>query len=75
MDERFNLSGKAQSNIGTYANGNIIGQFLGFTPVTLPWEEIERLSETKEIKEMPCYPEDGSIKIVNENIIVKLANN
>lgn len=75
VDERFNLSGKVQSNIGTYANGNIIGQYLGFTPATLPWEEIERLSETKEIKEMPCYPEDGSIKIVNENIIVKLANN
>lgn len=74
VDERFNLSGKSQTNINTYANGNLFSQYLGFTPVTLPWAEIERVSETQEVKGMPCYPDDGSIKIVDGNLIVKLAD-
>ena len=74
VDERFNLSGKSPTNIDSYANGNLFSQYLGFTPVTLPWDEIERLSETQEVKEMPCYPDDGSIKIVDGNLIVKLAD-
>lgn len=57
--------------LNNYAWRIYMGRHCGFYPEVLEdTTEIERLPE---VKEMPCYPDKGSIKIVNGVAVVKFA--
>ncbi len=43
----------------------------GYDPVTL--DETEFL-ERDEIKQMPCYPDYGSIRVIDETVVIKFAD-
>ena len=68
----FGLGGKSDSNISAYSRNQIITKYLGFAPRFCGYEEIVALMDNKEVQQMPSYPDDGSIKIVDGVIVVKL---
>ena len=41
----------------------------------LPWADEERLQELEKneiVQEMPAYPNDGSIKVLDDTVVIKL---
>ena len=72
MDTDFAIGGKGTTNVSSYSNLNILTRYLGFLPSFLWDEDLEEFSADERVKEMPCYPADGSIAIVDEVIVIKL---
>ena len=52
----------------------IMSQYLGFTPEFGNYEEIRAWMEREEVREMPGYPEDGAIRIIDGTVIVKMSD-
>jgi uncharacterized membrane protein len=69
----FGLDGKIDSNINAYSRDFIMTKYLGFAPRFCGYEEIKELMENEEVQAMPCYPDSGSIQIVDGVIVVKLS--
>lgn len=69
----FGLDGKIESNISAYSKTSIMTKYLGFAPRFCGYEEIVKLMEQEEVKEMACYPNADSIKIVDGVVVVKLS--
>ena len=55
-----------------YAWWGYIDNWLGFSATRIDAEPFEVLEE---VKNMPSYPDDGSIKIIDGTVVVKLADN
>jgi hypothetical protein len=72
-EAEFDLPGKMESNINAYSRWHIMIQYVGYNPVFLFDDETSKIAEWPEVKEMPCYPEDGSIQIINDVIVLKLS--
>ncbi len=62
------------SNINQYDWQAYMRIWCGFAPATLSDEETEALSNLPEVQEMPCYPDDGSIQIIDGVIVVKFSD-
>lgn len=69
----FGMDGKLESNISTYAKAGIMAKLLGFAPYFSGYEEIVELMDTKEVQAMPFYPDDGSIRVVDGTVVVRLS--
>lgn len=74
MGPVFGIHGKAESNVNSFSRSHIIVQYLGFAPYVCGYEENKALMELEEVKNMPSYPDDGSIQIVNGKIVVKFSD-
>ncbi len=72
MGLTFGMDGKIETNINSYTRTFIITKLLGFAPRFCGYEEIQALMENEEVKEMPCYPDAGSIKVINDTVVVKI---
>lgn len=75
MINDFNIKGKAESNINAWSFFEIIRGYIGFTQDFL-WDDYTQnmLKENKQVVEMPSYPQSGSIKMINDIIVVKLSD-
>lgn len=73
MQNTFGMDGKSESHISSYSKVSIMTKLLGFAPDFLGYEEIVELMGTDEVQAMPCYPDDGSIQIVDDVVVVKLS--
>ena len=71
MGEYFNISGKSETNVNYFNNIYLWKSYLGFTPEIIEFRDSGYLSEMDEVKAMPCYPEDGSIAIVGDTVVIK----
>ena len=68
----FNISGKSSTNINAYSSWNIMTRVLGYDPVNRNSdEEEEYFRRLDEVNDMPCYPSSGSIKIIDDTIVIK----
>lgn len=72
MGLTFGMDGKIESNINSYARPFIITKLLGFAPRFCGYEEIVELMANEEVKEMPCYPDEGSVRVVDGVVVVKI---
>lgn len=72
MNPTFGMDGKPESNINSYSRTHIMTKLLGFGARFCGYEELKQLMELEEVKAMPCYPDDGSIKLINDIVVVKL---
>lgn len=72
MSPTFAMYGKSETNINAYSRTYIITKLLGFAPKFCGYEEITELIKQDEVKQMPCYPDDGSVKVINDVVVVKL---
>lgn len=71
------------TNIRPYQNSSVINYYnwipymriwCGYQPTVVSQEELDEISSTTEVQEMPCYPDDGSIQILDDVIVVKFAD-
>ncbi len=70
--ETFNIGGKASTNIGAYSYWNIMTNVLGFDPIVRNSDEDEiYFLNHPEVKAMPKYPEAGSIKVIDDTIVIR----
>ncbi|MEE1281346.1 MAG: glucosyltransferase domain-containing protein [Acutalibacteraceae bacterium] len=83
-----NVSKNEKMNLFLYDNSNLYGGIMystnerattymeGFVGVDYNWasdELIKELSETEEVKNMPLWPLNGSVKVVEDTVVVKLS--
>lgn len=74
MDEYFDIKGKWSTNVNYFNNIYLWTSYLGYTPEIIELSDSGDLSEISEVKEMPCYPNAGSIAIVDDIVIIKTSN-
>lgn len=72
IDKTFNIAGKASTNIGAYSYWNIMTKVLGYDPVVRNSDEDEEyFCNNPEVKNMPKYPAAGSVKVIDDTIVIK----
>lgn len=72
IDTPFWYGGNKKHLINEYSRDRFFNQILGYN---IPWasdEEIKALRKNPTVKSMAAYPNDGSIAIVNDIIVIKL---
>lgn len=57
--------------VNDYSFLGYMGMYCGFNPKLGSEEDFMGLSE---VKEMPCWPDDGSIKVINDTVVVKFSD-
>lgn len=63
--------------INMYSRHYFLSVFLGYDPQVIDWEDFIPAVDQQTcltLQEMPCYPDAGSIAIINDTVIVKLSN-
>lgn len=60
---------ETESYLSNWAWDKFMQRWCGFGPVTVDSDTLEHLPE---VQAMPCYPDDGSVQIINGVIAVKL---
>lgn len=63
--------------INMYSRHYFLSVFLGYDPQVIGWQDFIPAADQQTcltLQEMPCYPEAGSIAIINDTVIVKLSN-
>lgn len=48
--------------------------YFGYTIPFSDSEKIAELSQTEEVKAMPCWPNEGSIKVIGDTVVIKCQN-
>ena len=71
--DTFYLYGTSPTFISAYSSPNLFTKYLGFTPEFL-WDDEDELyyNTHPEVIAMPCYPDEGSIRMVDGVIVVKV---
>ncbi len=72
IDKTFDIAGKSTTNIGAYSYWNIMTRVLGFDPIVRNSDEDEKyFYDHPEVAAMPVYPDAGSIKVIDDTIVIK----
>lgn len=58
---------------GTLQNYNYFEKYLGIKIKICSREEYKKIIETQEFKEMPTYPQKGSVQIINNVVVIKVS--
>lgn len=58
-------------SLNRYSRFNWIQNYIGYTPEILNEQEMKDILETEEVKAMPCWPSQGSIRVVGDVVVVK----
>lgn len=64
--------GNTTSLINAYSRNSFIRNFQGYFIPLADAETVEEIKKMDFIKTMPCYPSDGSIKIYEDLIVIKI---
>ncbi len=67
----FYYSNNTNYMVASYSRYELVAEVLGYKLNTLSGEEVNELKKDERIKEMPVYPEDGGIQIVDDKVVVK----
>lgn len=70
----FDYGGKSKSSdmINSYSRRYWLIHYVGYEQSFVSLEELGRLKENESVKNMPCYPDDGSIQVIDDVIVIKL---
>ncbi len=66
--------GSADYYINAYSRREWILKYLGVDIQMADDDVADSLKKDIEVKEMSCWPNSGSIKVIGENIVIKLQN-
>lgn len=70
----WHYGGYAENSNYKKAGRSYMASYLGFHQPTAPDEKASELADFPEVRAMPCYPDDGSIRVIDGYLIVKLEN-
>lgn len=65
--------GNSFNYLNAYSRNNFIRQYVGYSFNSVSDEERELFSSKAEVQQMPSYPNDGSIKVIDGVLVVKLS--
>ncbi len=68
----FWYGGNKKMLLNEYSRDQFIPQFLGYHVSWADDEQVQELKENQIVKEMPTYPNDGSIKVIGDTVVIKL---
>lgn len=69
----YNFGGRSQDLVNIYSRNDFLKRYLGFKQNIVEETDVSDLWKDKEeVKKMPCYPDDGSVKVVDHAVVVKL---
>lgn len=60
--------------INRYSRMRWIEKYFGYKVSPEEEEVIENLENNENVKNMPCWPDNGSVKVIGEKIVIKLEN-
>lgn len=66
--------GKGSTYINAYSRNRWIQQYFGYKIPIANEETVRKLKKQPEVKEMPCWPDSGSIKVIDDTVVIKLQN-
>lgn len=64
--------GNKKSYLNYYSREDWIENYVGYRMPLADGDTISELQNLEEVKNMPCWPDNGSVKTVGENIVIKL---
>lgn len=65
----YNMGGRTQDLVNIYCREKFLYRYMGFKPA---FTDDLTAEERSEAESMPLYPDDGSIKVVGNKVIVKM---
>lgn len=74
IGDTFKVGGKSETNLRYNSMLYLMSDYLGFLPYYGSYEEIQIWMQKDVVREMPVYPHEGSIQVVDDTIIVKLSD-
>ena len=74
VDTPFWFGGNKKTLMNEYSRNSFIKQILGYEINWAESEQIKELEDMEEVISMPTYPNDGSVKIIDDTIVIKLEN-
>lgn len=57
--------------LNRYSRMNWIQNYYGYLPPMASDEELEELANDERVQEMPCWPNEGSIQVIEDMVVVK----
>lgn len=54
-----------------YSWGEWIRNYYGYSFPTASEDEIAALNDSEEVRNMPCWPNEGSIKVIDDTVVIK----
>ncbi len=67
----FFFTGAHKTDINSYARTSWLENYLGFVYKEPTAEQIEQILADERFQEMPCYPDDGSVRVLDGVTVVK----
>lgn len=67
---KYGLGGRSDSLLNIYSRDIFLKRYLGFS-ANIMIDDGTR-STSQKVENMPCYPDDGSIQVIKDEVIVKL---
>lgn len=71
---QYHYGGYTDNSNYKKAGQSYMSSYLGFHQPTASAAQIAELADTDAVRAMPCYPDDGSIRVIDSYIVVKLEN-
>ena len=72
--EKFNYGGNFKELINEYSRFQFLELYLGYKIPFVSEEEKASLEKDPFVREMPCYPSDGSITVYQDKVVIKFSN-
>lgn len=64
--------GNSNTYINAYSRNRWISRYLGYNVPLEKQEIVDELKNSDEVKNMPCWPSEGSIKVIDNTVVIKL---
>ena len=68
----FRYSASSETMLNTYSRAEWMAYYLGFAPEYASEAETASLAARDDVRAMPCYPDDGSIDVIGDYVVLKL---
>lgn len=69
----FRYTGTERDFLNIYSRTSWMSLYLGFAPTLADAVTTEALAASDEVRAMPCYPDDGSVRVIDGVVVVKLS--
>lgn len=63
--------GFTQYLLNQYSRNDWIENYIGYEVPQVSDEKLAELKNSEEVQAMPCYPSEGSIKVIGETVVIK----
>ena len=73
-EQDYIIGGNSNNVLNAYSTNRMIMQYHGYFLPYASIEEKEKLEQSEEVKAMADYPNDGSIKIIGDTIVIKFSD-